>query len=197
MDATGRPIARRRSDPWKLKVRVNHPAGRISALKVPGHCSNTEQPAHSCLGLGGVCGGCSHNRVPQLSVRGGPANGVAGPGCAPASPRAAPLLTSIPVPTLQLDSDLQISPHSPLVSTALQENGWVCGKWAGVAGSVALGYAGDLCRAISRQLHAFATQLLAIHFMQVKTNMASWGWGGAGWCNCHSPSGPSPGKSLA
>ncbi len=30
---------------------------------------------------------------------------------------------------LQLEADaLQISPQSPLVSTALQENGWVCGK---------------------------------------------------------------------
>lgn len=30
---------------------------------------------------------------------------------------------------LQLEADaLQISPQSPLVSTTLQENGWVCGK---------------------------------------------------------------------
>ena len=32
------------------------------------------------------------------------------------------------VPPLQLEADLQISPHSPLVTTALQENGWVCGE---------------------------------------------------------------------
>lgn len=41
-----------------------------------------------------------------------------------------PFLTRIAlICPLQLEADaLQISPQSPLVSTALQENGWVCGE---------------------------------------------------------------------
>ncbi len=32
------------------------------------------------------------------------------------------------IPGVQGDVDCQISPHSPLVSTELDENGWVCGE---------------------------------------------------------------------
>lgn len=36
--------------------------------------------------------------------------------------------TPVPAPMPQGDVDCQISPHSPLVSTALDENGWVTGN---------------------------------------------------------------------
>ena len=52
----------------------------------------------------------------------------------PAADRACPALASRPL--LQGEPDqLDISPHSPLVSTALDENGWVCGEQTGMGGA--------------------------------------------------------------
>ena len=52
----------------------------------------------------------------------------------PRQPLQLPALLVLPAVPQESTEQLDISPHSPLVSTALDENGWVCGECARAAG---------------------------------------------------------------